>query len=248
MRSFTAYFFSISLFFLTQISFGQSSDQKAQNVVDKAIEVHGGDLFKQVKVSFGFRGKSHTVDQDEKGYIYDRTFEEDGDRIRDVLDNGVFKRFVNGVDSEKSERQLSRAFEDVNAVSYFALLPYKLNDQAVLKAYIGEVEIKGVLYHKIKVTFAGEGSGDSPDNVFYYWFNVETGFMDYLAYDKGGNRFRAAYNQRVINGIRFADYINYSGGTSASTSIDAYDKLYDADKLKELSRIVLDDVVVEKKH
>jgi len=238
------YFLSLGLLFSMSQLNAQTTDAKAQEIVSKAIEVHGGDLFKQTKVSFTFRGKRHSVDQNDQGYVYDRVFEEDGDKIKDVLENGVFKRYINGEDSGKSERQLSRAFEDVNAVSYFAMLPYKLNDGAVIKQYQGEVQIKGARYDKVKVTFKGEGSGDSPDNVFYYWFNQKTGFMDFLAYDKGGNRFRSAYNQRVVNGIRFADYVNYSGGEYTANALEEYDQLFDKDKLKELSRIVLEDVEV----
>lgn len=235
------------LFSINQIS-AQTSDAKAQAIVSRAIEVHGGDLFQQRKVSFTFRGKRHTVNQDDKSYVNSRTFTEDGDEISDILDNGVFKRYINGEDSGKSERQLSRAFEDVNAVSYFAMLPYKLNDGAVVKQYIGQVNIKGETYEKVKVTFQGEGAGDSPDNVFYYWFNQKTGYMDFLAYNKGGNRFRSAYNQRVVDGIRFADYVNFSGGDYSNKDISTYDKLFNEDKLKELSRIILEDVKVETKN
>lgn len=248
MRLIKTYF--LSLFLLLSIAqvHAQTSDAKAQEIVSKAIEVHGGELFQRMKFSFTFRGKRHTVNQDDKSYLNYRTFTEDGDEIRDVLDNGVFKRYINGEDSGKSERQLSRAFEDVNAVSYFAMLPYKLNDQAVVKQYIGEVVIKSATYDKVKVTFQGEGSGDSPDNVFYYWFNRKTGFMEFLAYNKGGNRFRTAYNQRVIDGVRFADYINFSGGDYSGKDISEYDKLYDDGKLKELSRIILEDIKVEDKN
>lgn len=223
----------------------QSTHKKVQQIVNRAIALHGGELFKQSKVSFTFRGKRHSVEQNDRHYVYDRVFEEGGDQIRDVLDNGDFKRYVNGKESAGSDRVMSRAFEDVNAVSYFAMLPYKLNDGAVVKEYVGVVSIKGKAYDKVKVTFEGEGSGDSPDNVFYYWFDQETGFMDYLAYSKGGNRFRAPFNQRVVKGIRFADYINYSGGDYSKRDISEYDKLYDEDKLKELSRIVLEEVEVK---
>ncbi len=236
-------FLSLTLIF-SFIQLSAQSDDKAQQIVDRAIEISGGEHFMKSEVSFTFRGKRHFVDQNDKGFYYSRTFSENGDSIKDELDNGVFKRYVNGEDSGKSKRQLSRAFEDVNSVSYFALLPYKLNDGAVIKQYEGEIKIKGKLYDKVKVTFEGEGSGDSPDNVFYYWFNRETGFMDYLGYTKGGFRFRAAYNQRVVNGIRFADYVNYSGGVYTANALEEYDQLYNADKLKELSRIVLEDVEV----
>lgn len=244
MRLLKVLFLSLLTLFTSFQALAQTSDNKAVEVVNRAIDVHGGDLFQKKKFSFNFRGKQHTVSQDNGSYMYDRTFVEDGDEIRDILNNGVFKRYVNGKDSDKSEKQLSRAFEDVNSVSYFAMLPYKLNDAAVIKKYEGEIKIKGKVYDKVRVTFQGEGSGDSPDNIFYYWFNQETGFMDYLGYTKGGFRFRAAYNQRVIEGVMFADYVNYSGGIYKANALEEYDQLYNADKLKELSRIILEDVSV----
>jgi hypothetical protein len=69
--------------------------------------------------------------------------------------------------------------------------------------------------------------------------------MEYLAYNKGGNRFRAPYNARIVNGIRFVDNVNYGGGSFSGESIAGYDKRYEAGELKELSRIILEDVEVE---
>ena len=74
--------------------------------------------------------------------------------------------------------------------------------------------------------------------------------MDYLAYnyltDGGGARFREAYNVRQIKGVRFADYINYEPEPE-TREVERFDSLYNEGKLKELSRIDTEDVVVEPK-
>ncbi|MCE7996040.1 MAG: hypothetical protein HEP71_28935 [Roseivirga sp.] len=220
-------------------------DDKAQQIVDRAIEAHGGDLYKQARISFTFRGKRHVVEQSDKAYRYERSFTEDGDKVKDVYENGVFKRTVNSEEVTLTDRQLDRFIEDVNGVSYFAMLPYKLNDAAVIKEFVGEVTVKGKGYDKIKVTFEELGGGHSPDNVFYFWFDQSTGFMEYLGYNKFGNRFRAPYNIRTVNGIRFADNVNYGGGDFSDDDISTYDQHFEAGELKELSRIILEDVVVE---
>lgn len=220
-------------------------DVKAQEIVDRAITAHGGDLYQRSKISFTFRGKRHIVQQNDQTYRYERSFTEDGDEILDVYENGVFARTVNGEAMELSEGKLDRYLEDVNGVSYFAMLPYKLNDASVIKEYVGEVTIKGKSYDKIKVTFEQQGGGHSPDNVFYYWFDQSTGFMEFLGYNKHGNRFRAPYNVRVVKGIRFVDNVNYGGGDFSDDDISTYGKHYQADELKELSRIILEDVEVE---
>ncbi len=222
-----------------------STDSKAQQIVDRAIELHGGDLYRQSLISFTFRGKRHTVRQDDKSYRYERSFTEGGDEVLDVYENGEFRRLINGEEVSLSTRKLERYVEDVNGVSYFAMLPYKLNDAAVVKEYVGEVVIKGNTYDKIKVTFEGEGGGHSPDNVFYYWFDQKTGLMEFLGYNKYGNRFRAPYNARMVNGIRFVDNVNYGGGDFSEEDISTYDQHFESGGLKELSRIILEDIEVE---
>ncbi len=221
------------------------SDQQAQQIVDKAIAAHGGELYKQARISFTFRGKRHTVQQDDQGYHYKRSFTEEGEQILDVYKNGEFTRTVNGQVVSLSERKLARQIEDINGVSYFAMPPYKLNDAAVVKEFLGEVSIQGKTYNKVRVSFEGDGGGDSPDNIFYYWFDQATGLMEYLGYNKHGNRFRAPYNPRVVNGIRFVDNVNFGGGDFSGDDIATYDKHYEAGELKELSRIILEDVEVE---
>ncbi len=69
--------------------------------------------------------------------------------------------------------------------------------------------------------------------------------MDYLAYSKFGNRFRAAYNIRVVNGIRFADYVNFKSGALIEPDLEDYDNLYENSELTELSKIELEDIIVE---
>ena len=216
----------------------------AQEVVDRAIELSGGDLFKEKKIKFSFRGIKFTVVQNDASYYYERILEQDGEEVKEILDNGLLTRHKNGEVIELTGGEAERIHEAVNSVPYFAMLPYKLNDGAVVKTYEGEVTIKGKQYHKIKITFEGEGSGTSPTNVFYYWFDKETGFLDYLGYSRGGNRFREAYNQRVVNGIRFADYVNYKSDALLEPSLEEYDALFEKGELRELSRIILDDVEV----
>lgn len=251
MKSLSIFLFSLVLLLnacvkkAEQKSESGAVDDKAQEIVDRAIKAHGGNLYKQTRTSFTFRGKRHVVVQNDEAYRYERSFTEDGGKVLDVYENGVFRRTVNGEEATLSDRQRDRFIEDVNGVSYFAMLPYKLNDKAVIKEFVGEVTIKSKVYNKVKVSFEERGGGHSPDNVFYYWFDQSTGFMEYLAYNKHGNRFRAPYNARVVNGIRFADNVNFGGGDFSGDDISTYDKHYELEELKELSRIILEDVEVE---
>jgi hypothetical protein len=145
--------------------------------------------------------------------------------------------------ADSTRNKLSNA---VNSVHYFAYLPYGLNGGAVRKEFIGKVVIKQKEYYKIKVTFDQEGGGEDYEDIFVFWFNTESFRPDYLAYlyhtNGGGIRFRAAYNDRQIEGVRFADYINYK--PIDSLAVTALDIEFENGRLEEISRIVLEDIVV----
>jgi len=220
-------------------------DLKAQEIVDKAIATHGGEMFINSKISFVFRGQKFIVEQNKTSFKYEREAIQDGDSITDVYENGIFQREINGNLVTMSKKEEASAISTINSVPYFALLPYKLNDSAVIKEYDGEVTIKGEIYEKIKVTFQQEGGGKDYDNVFYYWFHKENSTMDYFGYTTEGNRFRAAYNVRVVNGIRFADYINYVSDTLNKYDLINYDNMFENNELRELSIIELEDIIVE---
>ena len=71
--------------------------------------------------------------------------------------------------------------------------------------------------------------------------------MDYLAYnyqvDGGGARFRETYNVRTIDGIRFADYVNYKP-VPKTLEVSTFDSLFVNGQLEELSRIDTENVEV----
>jgi hypothetical protein len=137
----------------------------------------------------------------------------------------------------------------INAVHYFSILPYGLNDKAVNKSYLGEVEIKAKPYYKIKITFEEDGGGEGHEDIFVYWIHKDTYQVDSFgySYDEGphdrGIRFREAYNRRVVNGLSFTDYNNFNPEDSLA-SVYSLDSLFVANKLKLLSKIELEDIKV----
>jgi hypothetical protein len=220
-------------------------DVKAQGIVDNALATHGGEKYTNSRISFIFRDQRFLIEQDQINFHYQREFTKEGEAVKDVYENGEFYREINGNKVTLSGDDKDDAISTINSVPYFALLPYKLNDPAVIKEYVGEVSIKGEPYHKIRVTFQQEGGGKDHDNVFYYWFHKENATMDYFGYTKDGNRFREANNIRVVNGIRFADYVNYKSTALIEPDLEDYDILYEDSELTELSKIELEDIIVE---
>lgn len=220
----------------------------AQEIVDKSIEVCGGEAYRTSNISFDFRDKSYVLDVTGGKRVMKRITTTDSSVVVDIKRGSDFKRIVNDSLVVVPDTMAIKYANAINSVHYFAYLPYGLNDRAVNKELLGEVKIKDRKYHKVKVTFDKEGGGDDFDDIYVYWFNTDTMKPDYLAYefhvDGGGMRFREAYNERFVGGIRFVDYINYKT-KDRSVPIYKIDSLYLAGSLEELSKIELKNITHE---
>ncbi len=222
---------------------------QAQQIVDAARFAHGSELVEEASIKFTFRDRLYKSIRDGGMFQYERVFEDSVDNtVRDVLNNEGFFREINGETVELDKEKSDAYTNSVNSVIYFALLPYNLNDRAVNKTYIGTTNIKGEPYHQIKVTFGKEKGGKDYEDEFVYFFHTEKNTMDYLAYnyltDGGGARFREAYNQREVEGILFADFINYKPMDAARRDVENFDELFKKDSLQELSRIETKEIEV----
>lgn len=221
----------------------------AQDIVDKTIGVSGGDTYLNATVDFDFRDMHYRSVREGGEFQYERIFQDSIGTIKDVLNNDGFQRYVNDDAVAVPDSMAVKYTASVNSVHYFALLPYGLNDAAVNKVRLEDVTIKDRLYHKIKVTFNQEGGGEDYEDVFIYWIDAETFKVDYLAYsyiedDGVGIRFREAYNERMVNGLRFVDYNNYKSEDSAMDLL-GLDKAFETGKLKLLSKIELENIDVK---
>ncbi len=222
----------------------EPDNESANGLVNKAIKAHGGMLYDSAYYQFVFRDKLYTFNN-ENGTIYTVKAKDSlGNQIEDKLENGNFTRKVNDEPIELSDKDISKYSNALNSVIYFATLPHKLNDKAVQKHYVGETVIKGEDYDVIEVSFFKEGGGKDHDDIFMYWINKKSHYINYLAYsysvDDGGVRFRNAYNPRTIDGIRFQDYINWEA--PVGTPLQQLPTLFEKGKLKELSKIDTEDI------
>lgn len=231
----------------------KQSDTKfltATSIIDKAIEVSGGTNYEVSTLSFDFRDKHYKAIRSNGIFKYERHFKDSLNQIKDELSNAGFKRFINNKLTKVADSMAPRYSRSVNSVHYFSVLPFGLNDAAVNKTLLNEVTIKGKSYYKIKVTFSQEGGGDDFEDVFVYWVAKDNFKVDYIAYSyidsptELGLRFREAYNERYVNGIRFVDYNNYKPENGV---LDLYvlDSLFEAGELKLLSKIETENVKVD---
>lgn len=245
--------FSIALLALScNSNSGQKKTQvtsPAQEAVDQSIAYHGMENLDQAQFVFQFREMFYTYEMQSGRYEYTRIQTDSiGQQVVDRLTNEGLIRFIEGDSVALKEEKRAAYARSVNSVIYFFRLPFGLNDQAVIKSYQGETEIKRKTYHEVKITFEQSGGGEDYEDVFLYWFDVEDHSMDYLAYlyhtDGGGMRFREAINARRINGVLVQDYINYKP-EDENMEINGIDELYEAGELEELSRIINEDVKID---
>jgi len=217
---------------------------EADQIIDDAILAHGGPIYKTAAFSFDFREKKYTFKNESSNFKYIRRETKDSLLIKDVLTNTEFTRSIDGVPTTLTSVDSMKYGNSLNSVIYFALLPYKLDDPAVKRTYKGITVIKQTEYHTIEITFGEEGGGIDYEDVYYYWINKGTNVMDYLAYqyqvDNGGVRFRQAVQPKIIDGIRFQNYINYKA--AIGTPLADLPTLFESGDLDTLSIINLDNI------
>ncbi len=220
----------------------------ALEIIDRAIALHGGDLYDAHEIQFTFRNRTYRSSRNGGKYLYERIFADSTGRlIHDRLDNHGLTRTIDGAKTALTSKDSAAYAASVNSVLYFALLPRPLRDEAVHATYVGDTDILGKTHQKLRVTFSEEGGGQDFEDEFYYWFDKTTGQLEYLAYsyatDGGGARFRAPINSTAEGGMRFVNFLNYRPDPE-STYIDNIDTLYMSGMLKELSRIELEEIIV----
>jgi hypothetical protein len=221
----------------------------ANEIINNSIEISGGEAFHVSTIAFDFRDKHYVAKRNNGLFQLERHFKDSVFNVKDVISNDGFKRKVDDELLDIPDSLAVKYAASVNSVHYFSVLPYGLNDVAVIKTLLGEETIKERNYYKIQVTFKQDGGGEDYEDIFVYWIDSETFKVNYLAYsykenDDLGFRFREAYNERFINGIRFVDYNNYKSKTN-KVSVVELGKLFDNKQLELLSKIELKNVSVK---
>ncbi len=233
-------------FFFIACKESKPKELSADEIVNKAIEKAGGEKYNNLDFSFKFRDKEYFVKRKDGLFEYSRVQLDSLNRkIIDKLDNNGLVRTIDG-EVQKLEKKKSDAYaESVNSVVYFALLPHGLNDKAVNKTLLGVTEIGDNQYFKIKVTFAKEGGGTDYEDEYIYYIDNQQYKVSYLSYNfkvnDGGSRFRKAVNERVSNGIRFVDYLNYKPKIK-TLDIQDFDQKFQNGELELVSRIKMENI------
>lgn len=231
------YLFALLILTTTACAQKKPVDERASQIVNQCIEVHGGENYNDMDVSFNFRKFRIHLKQKAGIFLYERTTRDSlNNEIHDMLTNDSFTREINGSKEKLTQKDIDKYKEALNSVAYFALLPYKLKEPAANLKYLGETIIDNKKYDKIAVSFNETGGGKDYKDVFCYWIARAEHTMDYMAYSNGGPRFRKAIKREKVDAVIFQDYENYE---IADTTIAVfnYDNSFKEGKVKLLSTI-----------
>ena len=220
----------------------------AQEIIDKAIKTSGGDVIANASIHFKFRKYYYRATRNKGLRTLERCTDAACQVQQDVImDDGEFVRFRESDTLDVPDSLKSRYANSVNSVHYFSVLPYGLNDPAVRKTLVDETIVNDEPYYRIKVTFDQEGGGEDFQDEYMYWIHSTLFKVDYLAYNyqtaEGGTRFREAYNERFIEGIRFVDYKNYKPAEQYPP-LTTLDGLFENNQLELISTIELENITV----
>lgn len=232
---------------LTMVSCTSNEDQlTADEVIQKAIETHGGERYDNMLVEFDFRNRHFKVKIEEGEYVYERSFKSDDGWVKDIYQKDSFRRTVNEKRVMLSQENKQNYQNATNSVVYFALLPFHLDDPVINRQLMRSVNIKNNPYYKVEVTF-GDGGGENFESTYIYWIHKKEFTVDFLAYsfniNGGGVRFREVSNVQIIEGVRFQDYRNYS--IAEDYPAHELDHAFEMGKLDLVSEIKLENIHVD---
>ncbi len=219
-------------------------------IVDRAIEHHGGEIYRHSETELDLCSKSGcfqvTANLDGDRWAYTVSGKSGGSQLRVLSADDRLKVQRDGAEEAVTADKEQRFRDWAMARVYFCFLPFRLNDPSVLKQSLGLVGWNGRRLHKVKVTFRAGTSTDAGDQ-YMYWFDPETARLEYLAYsyddNSGGLSFRRAVRHRRIGGLLFFDQENY-GPDGPGLSVDAIDPAYVRDAMRHVSTVRLEGIRV----
>lgn len=232
-----------------------NAPETAQEVVDRAIEYHGGELYERSasRLTITSRSGSFQVRSEVQGPRFDHSIisEVDGVERRIRITNDTVEAWQ-GDEPRPVEGSMEQRLRDqVMARVYFPFLPYRLNDPSVNKEDLGYEEWSGRLLRKVKVSF-DTGTSTDADDEYLYWFDPETGRLEQFAYSfytgQGGLRLRTGFNYRRVGGILFFDSHNFGVDgpelEEGGVDVDRVTPGFVEEHMEKISTVTLSDIDV----
>ena len=162
--------------------FDMTSDAKAMELADRAMEAMGGrEAWDRVRtIGWTIFKRNHVWDKMTGDYRLE------ADTVVVIMNihtkkGRVWSKGREITDAATREQWLSDGMSIWINDSYWFLMPYKLKDTGVTLRYVGEQKTQdGRDADTIQLTFAGVG--DTPENKYLVWFDRGSGLVSQWAY------------------------------------------------------------------
>ncbi len=230
--------FSICLLVLLLCSCNQNpkvtnKEFDAKALLLKAVEAHGGDLYKSSTISFELNNYEFLLQRDGYNYVYEMSSQNDTAKFTARTFNGGFKFFVNGEESSQGSRMDGIVGNRLTSVVYDFYLPYELLGNDAIHSYDGQEPVRGKMYHKVRVTFKQIDPEVPDQRIMMLWIDQKTHEIDFIGKQNGDEKsrkqFMAAANKRRQSGMLIFDYENYQTTQhNKDAAIDSLAFLYNA--------------------
>lgn len=224
--------------------------QGGLEIVDRAIEHHGGEIYhrseSEMTMCSGSGCYRISVRMDDGMYVY-RVAGPISTGHREVeASNDALAHWHEGAPQQVAPADEQRLRDWAMARIYFVYLPFRLNDPGVIQRDLGLEIWDGRRLQRVKVTFPVGSSTDAQDE-FMYWFDPSSARLEQFAYsfegEPGGIRFRRLFNHRRIGGLLFFDQENLGLG-GEHLSVDRITPAFVKESMRDISTVTLEDVRV----
>jgi hypothetical protein len=216
------------------------------NIVAKAMEFHGNEMFQSAALSMTITSLSGSfrIESSRENGRFEYIVTDPRSQRRVLLNNEIVQEWRNGTEIPLDEEEKRRARAFVDARVFFPLLPFTLNGTDVHFEDFGLDHWNGQDLQKVKVSFT-PGSSNDADDSYMFWFDPDTGRVEQFGYDfSGGLRYRKAVEFNRVGGILFSNQENYAvdGGR---VPVEMLSPEYVEEHMVLLSTVVLSEVSVE---
>lgn len=225
----------------------ESNADKAQALLQKTIQAHGGKQFFNSTISFDLKELKYHLERRDNISNFTVTRQADSTQYKATYENGYGSYFIN--DSLQEETLYSRRFLDsrVEGFVYLLSFPFVLDQNSIILEQKEDVLIRRKNYHVLRATVR-EVDDFISENEFYLYINAETFIIEFTAerFDLVGDRkvFRRNFNERQINGLHFFDSYLYRP-KKMERALDSLYLDYDIPNMEPLKSQELTNINVE---
>lgn len=216
------------------------------NIVAKAMDFHGNEVFQSAVISMTITSLSGSfrIESSRENGRFEYIVTDPRSQRRVLLNNEMVQEWRNGTEIPLDEEEKRRAQAFVDARVFFPLLPFTLNGGDVHFEDFGLDHWNGRDLQKVKVSFTPDSSNDADDS-YMFWFDPDTGRVEQFGYDfSGGLRYRKAVEFNRVGGILFSNQENYAFDGDR-VPVEMLSPEYVEGHMVLLSTVVLSEVSVE---